>query len=110
VTVALTVPANAFAIFDPGTVLSTVLQDEWKLASQGANIGRVIVQVSDITSGQPLYTEVGDVTIAFEGRWYSPLVAGLAAEILSPGQATTQATQALSGVQNATGVQAPPVP
>jgi hypothetical protein len=106
VTVSLTEPTNAFAVLDPGAVLATLLGDQVNLAPQGADIGRVIVKVSDVVSGQPLFTGVGDEAIRFVGDWYSPLVAGMADPLPSPVAMPAQPTE----IEQATGVQAPIVP
>jgi hypothetical protein len=109
VTVSLTEPADSIGVFNPAGVLSTLLRDQWTLASQGAKIGRVVVKISDTASGAPLFTGVGDVTIAFDGAWYSPLVAAIARALPDPTNAGTQAGLLANGLESATGIR-PPTP
>lgn len=53
-------------------------REQWRLASLGGNIGRVIVQVHDPLSGQPLYVAAHDMIYGHLSQWYAPRVAAWA--------------------------------
>lgn len=74
VSVTLRLPALAFRTVSGSQVLDPLIGRQQELASEGANIGRVTVEISDSTSGQPLYAGGADSMFGFVSEWYSPLV------------------------------------
>lgn len=74
VSVALRLPALAFRAHSGSQILGPPIAQQQELASAGANIGRVTVEISDSATGQPLYAGGADSMFGFATEWYSPLV------------------------------------
>jgi hypothetical protein len=73
-TARLAVPSVAFQTFDIAGLSAALDGAQVSLAPRGANIGRTMVTVTDITNGEPLYASANDVLWGYRSRWYSPLV------------------------------------
>lgn len=76
VTARVQVPREVLRFQSPDTILQALIVQQQRLASEGGRIGRVIVEVSDAVSGEPVYQAGGDSFLGFVGEWYSPLIAG----------------------------------
>lgn len=72
----LGLPPQAFAIVNPHELLGKMADYQYDLALEGARIGRVVVEVSDPATGQPLYAGAADSFMNIATQWYSPLVQG----------------------------------
>lgn len=81
VTARLAMSLEMFKLFDPGTLLQGLVAYQREFADDGARIGRVVVRVSDPTTGDPLYAGAADSYIGSTTQWYSPLVWGILGEL-----------------------------
>jgi hypothetical protein len=111
INVQLARPPDAFRAVPFPAILGILLEQQHDLAPAGADIGRVIVRISDVSTGAPLYVAAADGMMGVNTYWYSPFVQGYVAELLShtPGSAITPTlgTSAGATARPATSVRRP---
>ncbi len=77
VSVKAELPIDAFRVIPVGGLLHGLVGQQISLAPDGANIGRVLVELENPVNGDPLYAAGADVSVSYWSDWYSPLVAPL---------------------------------
>ena len=83
VSVKVGLPAAGFRTIGVGGLLGTLVGQQLSLAPGGANIGRVIAEIDNPVTGDPLYQGGADASVSYVSDWYSPLVEGLSADVPS---------------------------
>jgi hypothetical protein len=78
VTASMQLAPAAFSVQDVRQLPQALANQQGSLISSGANIGRTIVRINDINTGDPLYLTAEDRLWSFRLNWKSPLVMGLA--------------------------------
>jgi hypothetical protein len=81
VTATLALPRDAFRTIDVPALAGALDQQQDILASAGADIGRIVVQINDAISGDPLYVQGVDGYMGVGTSWISPLVAGYLGQV-----------------------------
>jgi hypothetical protein len=76
VTVTAATTPGALRTVSVRDAFATLLAQQNDLTQQGADIGRVVLSVSDVLTGQPLYVAAADGPLGMSTSWVSPLVAG----------------------------------
>jgi hypothetical protein len=99
VTARVQVPREVLRFNSPETILRSLVIEQQRLASEGGRIGRVIVEVTDVLSGEPVYQGGADSFLGFAAQWYSPLIAGWVGEASADNDVNADDTvdQALAG-------------
>jgi hypothetical protein len=77
VTATLALPLSAFAAENVRALPDSLAAAQGSLSSNGGDVGRTLVTITDPTSGDPLYTAGDDRLWGYSSEWISPLVSGL---------------------------------
>jgi hypothetical protein len=72
--VSLSLPSAAFVADDLPGLLDTVSAQQASLSALGANIGSVLVSISDPTTGQPLVAYAADTSFGLKFFWATPIM------------------------------------
>jgi hypothetical protein len=91
VSLTLRLPIGMLRVVDVSSFLILLQDHQDELASEGARIGRVTVEVTDQNSGEPLYAGAADSPLGLSVQWESPLLLPFS----GPGRLSGEATNGI---------------